>query len=67
MTEDTFKRANAIQVTLHRVDKVLDAVNERNSVVIHGEHFSINHPLGEAVLKELRRYKQQLTDEFNKL
>lgn len=67
MNEDTFNRATAIQVTLRRVNKVLDAVNERDSVVIHGEHFSIKHPLGAAVLAELRNYKKQLTEEFDKL
>lgn len=67
MNEDTFNRATAIQVTLRRVNKVLDAVNERDSVVIHGEHFSVKHPLGAAVLAELRNYKKQLTEEFDKL
>lgn len=67
MNEETFKRASEIQVTLRRLEKVLVAISERGSVVIHGEHFSIKHPLGAAVLTEVEKYKAQLTDEFNKL
>lgn len=67
MNEETFKRASEIQVTLRRVDRVIEATGERGSVVIHGEHFSIKHPLGAAVLTEVEKYKAQLTDEFNKL
>ena len=67
MNEETFKRASEIQITLRRIDKVIEATDERDSVVIHGEHFSIKHPLGAAVLAEVEKYKLQLTDEFNKL
>lgn len=67
MNEETFKRASEIQVTLRRINKVIEAASERDSVVIHGEHFSIKHPLGAAVLAEVEKYKAQLTDEFNKL
>lgn len=67
MTEETFKRASEIQITLRRIDKVIEATGERDSVVIHGEHFSIKHPLGAAVLETIYNYKAQLTDEFNKL
>lgn len=67
MNEETFKRASEIQVTLRRLEKVLAVINERSSVVIHDEHFSIKHPLGAAVLAEVEKYKDQLTDEFNKL
>lgn len=67
MNEETFKRASEIQVTLHRINKVIEAASERGSMVINGEHFSIKHPLGAAVLAEVEKYKAQLTDEFNKL
>ena len=67
MNEETFKRASEIQVTLRRVDKVIALTSERGKVVIHGEHFSIKHPLGAAVLAAVERYKIQLTDEFNSL
>lgn len=67
MNEETFKRASEIQVTLHRIDKVLEAASERGSMVINSEHFSIKHPLGAAVLAEVEKYKLQLADEFNKL
>ena len=67
MNEETFKRASEIQITLRRIDKVIEATGERGSVVIHGEHFSVKHPLGAAVLAEVEKYKLQLTDEFNNL
>ena len=67
MTEETFKRASEIQITLRRIDKVSEATGERGSVVFHGEHFSIKHPLGAAVLAEVEKYKLQLTDEFKSL
>ena len=67
MNKETFKRASEIQVTLHRLEKVLAAISERGCVSINGEHFSIKHPLGAAVLVELEKYKAQLTDEFNNL
>lgn len=67
MNEDTFKRASEIQVALRRVDKVIELTAHRGKVVIHGEHFSIKHPLGAAVLAAVERYKIQLTDEFNSL
>lgn len=67
MNEETFKRASEIQVTLRRLEKVLTDISDRGSVVIYGEHFSIKHPLGAAVLAEVEKYKAQLTDEFNKL
>ena len=67
MNEETFKRASEIQITLRRINNVIEATGERGSVVIHGEHFSIKHPLGAAVLAEVEKYKAQLTDEFNKL
>ena len=67
MNEETFKRASEIQVTLRRIDKVIEATGERGSVVIHGEHFSIKHPLGAAVLAEVEKYKAQLIDEFKSL
>lgn len=67
MNEETFKRASEIQITLRRIDKVIEATGERGSVVIHGEHFSIKHPLGAAVLAEVEKYKAQLTDEFKSL
>lgn len=67
MNEETFKRASEIQVTLRRVERVLAAIGDRGGVRIDGEHFSIKHPLGAAVLTEVEKYKTQLTDEFNKL
>lgn len=67
MNEETFKRASEIQVTLHRIDKVIEATGERGSVVIHGEHFSIKHPLGAAVLEAIYNYRSQLADEFKSL
>lgn len=67
MTEETFKRASELQVTLHRVDRVIEAASEYGSVVIHGEHFSIKHPLGAAVLETLYNYRSQLADEFKSL
>lgn len=67
MTEETFKRASEIQVTLHRVDRVIEAAREYGSVVIHGEHFSIKHPLGAAVLEAFYKYRSQLIEEFNNL
>ena len=67
MTEETFKRANEIQITLQRINKVIDVTDERGSVVIHGEHFSVKHPLGAAVHETICNYKSQLIDEFNNL
>ena len=67
MTEETFKRASEIQVALRRIDKVIEATGERGSVVIHGEHFSIKHPLGAAVLEAIYTYRSQLADEFKSL
>lgn len=67
MNEETFKRASEIQITLRRIDKVIEATGERDSVVIHGEHFSIKHPLGAAVLEAIYKHRSQLIDEFNKL
>lgn len=67
MNEETFKRASEIQITLHRIDKVIEAASERGSMVINSEHFSIKHPLGAAVLEAIYNYRSQLTDEFNKL
>lgn len=67
MNKETFKRASEIQITLHRIDKVIEATGEHGSVVIHGEHFSVKHPLGAAVLAEVEKYKLQLTDEFKNL
>ena len=67
MNEETFKRASEIQITLRRIDKIIEATRERNSMVIHGEHFSIKHPLGAAVLAEVKKYKAQLNDEFKSL
>lgn len=67
MNEETFKRASEIQVTLRRLEKVLAAISERGSVVIHGEHFSIKHPLGAAVLETIYNYRSQLADEFKSL
>lgn len=67
MNEETFKRASEIQVTLHRIDKVIEAASERGSMVINSEHFSIKHPLGAAVLEAICNYRSQLADEFNKL
>ena len=67
MNEETFKRASEIQITLRRINKVIEATGERGSMVINGEHFSIKHPLGAAVLAEVEKYKVQLTDEFKSL
>lgn len=67
MNEETFKRASEIQVTLRRIDKVIEATGERDSVVIHGEHFSVKHPLGAAVLETIYNYRSQLADEFKSL
>lgn len=67
MTEETFRRASEIQVTLHRIDKVIEATGERGSVVIHGEHFSVKHPLGAAVLETIYKHRSQLIDEFKSL
>ena len=67
MTEETFKRASEIQVALRRVDRVIELTGERGSVVIHGEHFSIKHPLGAAVLEAIYSYRSQLADEFKSL
>lgn len=67
MNEETFKRASEIQVTLRRIDKVIEATGERDRVVIHGEHFSIKHPLGAAVLEAIYSYRSQLADEFKSL
>ena len=67
MNEETFKRASEIQITLRRIDKVIEATGERGSVVIHSEHFSIKHPLGAAVLEAIYKYRSQLADEFNSL
>lgn len=67
MNEETFKRASEIQVTLRRIDKVIKVTDESGNVVIHGEHFSIKHPLGAAVLETIYSYRSQLADEFNKL
>lgn len=67
MTEETFKRASEIQVALRRVDRVIEATGERGSVVIHGEHFSVKHPLGAAVLEAIYSYRSQLADEFKSL
>ena len=67
MNEETFKRASEIQVTLRRIDTVIAATGERDSVVIHGEHFSIKHPLGAAVLETIYSYRSQLIDEFKSL
>lgn len=67
MNEETFKRASEIQATLRRIDKVIEATGERDSVVIHGEHFSVKHPLGAAVLETIYDYRSQLVDEFSSL
>ena len=67
MTEETFKRASEIQVALRRVDRVIELTGERGSVVIHGEHFSVKHPLGAAVLEAIYSYRSQLADEFKSL
>lgn len=67
MTEETFKRASELQVTLHRVNRVIELTGERGCVSIHGEHFSIKHPLGAAVLEAIYKYRSQLIDEFNNL
>lgn len=67
MNGETFKRASEIQVTLRRIDKVIEATGEHGCVSINGEHFSIKHPLGAAVLIEVEKYKAQLTDEFKRL
>lgn len=67
MNEETFKRASEIQATLRRIDKVIEATGERYSVVIHGEHFSVKHPLGAAVLETIYDYRSQLVDEFSSL
>lgn len=67
MNEETFKRASEIQVTLRRVDRVIELTGERGKVVIHGEHFSVKHPLGAAVLETIHNYRSQLVDEFNSL
>lgn len=67
MNEETFKRASEIQVTRRRIAKVIEATNERGSVVIHGEHFSTKHPLGAAVLEAIYSYRSRLADEFNNL
>lgn len=67
MNEETFKRASEIQVTLRRVDRVIELTGERGKVVIHGEHFSVKHPLGAAVLEAIYSYRSQLADEFKSL
>lgn len=67
MNEETFKRASEIQVALRRVDKVIELTAHRGKVVIHGEHFSVEHPLGAAVLETINNYRSQLVDEFNSL
>ena len=67
MNEETFKRASEIQITLHRIDKVIEAASERGSMVINSEHFSIKHPLGAAVLEAIYKYRSQLADEFKSL
>lgn len=67
MNEETFKRASEIQVTLRRLEKVLAANSERGSVSVNGEHFSIKHPLGAAVLEAIYSYRSQLADEFKSL
>ena len=67
MTEETFKRASEIQVALRRIDKVIEATGERGSVVVCGEHFSIKHPLGAAMLETIHNYRSQLADEFKSL
>ena len=67
MNEETFKRASEIQITLRRIDKIIEATRERNGVVINGEHFSIKHPLGAAVLETIYKHRSQLIDEFNSL
>lgn len=67
MNEETFKRASEIQITLHRIDKVIEAASERGSMVINSEHFSIKHPLGAAVLEAIYKHRSQLIDEFNSL
>ena len=67
MNEETFKRASEIQITLRRIDKVIEAASERGSMVINSEHFSIKHPLGAAVLEAIYKYRSQLADEFKSL
>ena len=67
MNEETFKRASEIQVALRRVDRVIELTGERGKVVIHGEHFSVKHPLGAAVLEAIYSYRSQLADEFKSL
>lgn len=67
MNEETFKRASEIQVALRRVDRVIELTGERGKVVIHGEHFSVKHPLGAAVLETIYNYRSQLADEFKSL
>lgn len=63
----TFKRASEIQITLRRIDKIIEATSEQGRVVINGEHVSIKHPLGAAVLEAIYKYRSQLIDEFNSL
>lgn len=67
MNEETFKRASEIQITLRRINKVIEAASERGCMVINSEHFSIKHPLGAAVLAEVEKYRAQLNDEFKSL
>lgn len=67
MNEETFKRASEIQITLRRINKVIEAASERGSMVVNGEHFSIKHPLGAAVLETIYKHRSQLVDEFNSL
>lgn len=67
MTEEAFKRANEIQVMLRRIDRVIELTGERGKVVIHGEHFSVKHPLGAAMLETIYSYRSQLADEFKSL
>ena len=67
MNEETFKRASELQVTLRRINKVIEATGERGCVVVCGEHFSIKHPLGAAVLETIYKHRSQLIDEFNNL
>lgn len=67
MNEETFKRASEIQATLHRINRAIEVASERGSMAINGEHFSIKHPLGAAVLAEVEKYKIQITDEFKSL
>ena len=67
MNEETFKRASEIQITLRRIDRVIEATGKKGSIVIHDEHFSIKHPLGAAVLETIYKHRSQLVDEFNSL